>query len=452
MKRVLLLVAALLMAAGGAYAELIGSHEGGEFDGSTVAVDTEIEVGMAPGDEYSVSGWITTESGEGWIFGVANCGEDGVYGSNSNGLYMAGGGFDYDMWWVGATGTGDQGLNDGEQHHVAYTLDADGNVVLYVDGAEVGDGSGFGWPEHEPEGVYTTVTLGFSGEADGSPGDDPCDVGVGDDGWPGAFTGLIEDVQVYDHALDAGEVSDLFDAGPGGAGAAGGCGAALTDTGEDTEGYDICLTGTIAAGEEVTVVMFSPDGEVDPDWWELGTRTDQGWVGDYTYIGDSPTFELTQAMLDGSLEFINGEPEVFVHYNGDDLCECEGGEPAPSGGPTATISGNHRPLVGQDVTLEVILDGVDDPDPTYSWSKDGGGEIGTGDTLELLTVTEDDTGDYSVVVTYDDGGGDAAYAELEATTYVWVTAAGLPLAGGLGLGLLAGACALAGAVSIRRKK
>jgi len=27
-----------------------------------------------------------------------------------------------------------------------------------------------------------------------------------------------------------------------------------------------------------------------------------------------------------------------------------------------------------------------------------------------------------------------------------------PLAGGLGLGLLAGACALAGAVSIRRKK
>jgi len=38
------------------------------------------------------------------------------------------------------------------------------------------------------------------------------------------------------------------------------------------------------------------------------------------------------------------------------------------------------------------------------------------------------------------------------TKYVWVTEAGLPLAGGLGLGLIAGACALAGVVSIRRKK
>ena len=449
MKRVLLLVAALLMAAGGAYAELIGSHEGGEFDGSTVAVDTEIEVGMAPGDEYSVSGWITTESGEGWIFGVANCGEDGVYGSNSNGLYMAGGGFDYDMWWVGATGTGDQGLNDGEQHHVAYTLDADGNVVLYVDGAEVGDGSGFGWPEHEPEGVYTTVTLGFSGEADGSPGDDPCDVGVGDDGWPGAFTGLIEDVQVYDHALDAGEVSDLFDAGPGGAGAAGGCGAALTDTGEDTEGYDICLTGTIAAGEEVTVVMFSPDGEVDPDWWELGTRTDQGWVGDYTFIGDSPTFELTQAMLDGSLEFINGEPEVFVHYNGDDLCVCEGWEPPPEG---VYVAGSHRLEEGDDLALSAVPTEIDPIG--YQWTKDGEDLEGETDAdLTVLDVTTDDSGVYTVVATTANGG-DAPLAEFESDDFlVMVFPLGeMPLAGGLGLGLLAGACALAGAVAIRRKK
>ena len=281
-----------------------------------------------------------------------------------------------------------------------------------------------------------------------------CGTGI-EDGWAaGVEMAAAAETADVATALADGYFGDVGGAScAGGAPGGGGCGAALTDTGEDTEGYDICLTGTIAPGEEVTVTMFDDEGAVvDPEWWELGTRTDQGWVGDYTYIGDSPTFELTQAMLDGSLEFINGEPEVFVHYNGDDLCECEGGEPAPSGGPTATISGNHRPLVGQDVTLEVILDGVDDPDPTYSWSKDGGGEIGTGDTLELLTVTEDDTGDYSVVVTYDDGGGDAAYAELEATTYVWVTAAGLPLAGGLGLGLLAGACALAGAVSIRRKK
>jgi len=332
MKRFLLLVAALFMAAGGAYADLIGQHEGGEFDGSTVAVDTEIEVGMTPGDPYSISGWITTESGEGWIFGVANCGEDGVYGNNSNGIYMDGGGYTYDMWWVGNTGTGDQGLNDGTQHHVAYTLDDAGNVTLYADGAEVGDGSGFDWPEHEPGGVYTTVTMGFSGEADGSPGDDACDVGVGDDGWPGAFTGTIEDVRVYDHALDAGEVADLFDAGPG--------------------------------------------------------------------------------------------PGAPVY--------------------SASITGPHNVDVGASVVLEVVTEGFDEGTETYLWNDDS-----TAATLDLGVVDGGDTGVYTCEV-----GGDVegeAVDPIEASFTLWVGVA-TPLAGGLGLGLLAGACALAGAVSIRRKK
>jgi hypothetical protein len=238
----------------------------------------------------------------------------------------------------------------------------------------------------------------------------------------------------------------------GGAPAGGGCGAALEGTGEDTEGYDICLTGTIAAGEEVTVTMFDDTGAVvDPEWWELGTRTEQGWVGDYTYIGDSPTFTLDQAMLDGSLEFINGDPEVFVHYNGDDLCECAGVEPPEPEGPCVNISGDHTPLVGADLLLEGSVDCAEEY--TSQWSKDGEVLEGeTGDELFLPAVQLDDSGTYTLVVTYDGGGGDAAYAEAERSFYVWVTEAGLPLAGGLGLGLLAGACALAGAVSIRRKK
>jgi hypothetical protein len=124
-------------------------------------------------------------------------------------------------------------------------------------------------------------------------------------------------------------------------------------------------------------------------------------------------------------------------------------EPPP---PPISITGSgHRLLVGQDIDLAVD---AGDIEPTaYQWSKNGaelGGE--TGAALSILSVTTDDTGDYSCLVTYEEEGGDAAYAEAEPHYYVWVTESALPLAGGLGLGLLAGACALAGAVSIRRKK
>ncbi len=277
-----------------------------------------------------------------------------------------------------------------------------------------------------------------------------CGTGI-EDGWAaGVEMAAAAETADVATALADGYFGDVGGAScAGGAPGGGGCGAALTDTGEDTEGYDICLTGTIAAGEEVTVVMFSPDGEVDPDWWELGTRTDQGWVGDYTFIGDSPTFELTQAMLDGSLEFINGEPEVFVHYNGDDLCVCEGWEPPPEG---VYVAGSHRLEEGDDLALSAV--------PTeivpigYQWTKDGEDLEGeTGDTLTILDVTLDDSGVYRVVATTANGG-DAPLAEFESDDFlVMVFPLGeMPLAGGLGLGLLAGACALAGAVSIRRKK
>lgn len=448
MKRVLLLVAALLMAASGAYAELIGSHEGGEFDGSTVAVDTEIEVGMVPGDEYSISGWITTTSGEGWIFGVANCGEDGVYGGNSNGLYMDGGGYTYDMWWVGATGTGDQGLNDGEIHHVAYTLDADGNVLLYVDGAEVGDGSGFDWPEHEPAGVYTTVTLGFSGEADGEPGDDACDVGVGDDSWPGAFTGTIESVLVYDHALTAGEVSDLFDAGPGEP-APDVCYCVYPDGADvgDTVTVILCANGEPVdlSGDAFAEIIFV--SVYDP-WTEVGVNTDDN---PEVFETGNAVFEITAEMIPGdgwgwvwmdSGPFYEWMPFDNVDFQAGGTCD-----------PCCvqigvSVAGSHRLTVGDDLSLTSALTGV--VADSYQWTKDGEDLEGeTGSELVIVDAQLEDSGVYTVVV--DDGAG--GLAEFESDDFlVVVMSAEAPLAGGLGLGLLAGACALAGVVAIRRKK
>jgi hypothetical protein len=128
---------------------------------------------------------------------------------------------------------------------------------------------------------------------------------------------------------------------------------------------------------------------------------------------------------------------------------CEGVEPPPP--PPVRIEGpGHKLLVGAELVL-VMNPG--DIDPTgWEWWRNGEDLGETSDTFSIGSVTTDDTGSYSCVITYDDGGGDAAYAEVEPSYYVWVTEAGLPLAGGLGLGLIAGACALAGVVAIRRKK
>jgi hypothetical protein len=462
----------------------VGTHPGGEFDGSLVAVDTEIEIAPVPGQAYSVSGWITTSSGVGWIFGLANCGEDGVYGPNANGIFMDGGGYTYDMWWVGATGTGDQGLTDGEQHHVAYTLAGDGTLLLYADGAEVGDGS-FSWPEH-PDEIYTTITLGFSGECAGGPDDCTCESGIAYPDWPGAFIGTMEDVQVYDHALDAGEVADLFAAGPGAAGP-GDCDCdweAAMAAHPDPYGWivdeipplmdwdsindPLPWIGTADVGQTITLVHggfgdlihmvdASCQGVPDNEPWEFWGMWDQ----------EAGTVEIPTDLFNGTADALEdrhfglwgimsdwetpGANQVFLICPGVDA-------PPPIG-----VSGPHKAEEGDDVEFvaDLALAG------TVQWFKDGEALEGETTTeLTILDVTTDDSGTYSATLDTGDGGGDAAYVVFDSGGHVLLVfplgemplAGGLGLgllvglAGGLGLGLLVGACALAGAITIRRKK
>ncbi len=71
----------------------------------------------------------------------------------------------------------------------------------------------------------------------------------------------------------------------------------------------------------------------------------------------------------------------------------------------------------------------------------------TGSSLIINNITGADEGSYRVTVTV--GGGSATSAPF----FVDVIPAGaLPLAGGLGIAVLAGACAMAGGVVIRRKR
>jgi len=111
---------------------------------------------------------------------------------------------------------------------------------------------------------------------------------------------------------------------------------------------------------------------------------------------------------------------------------------------SARITGPHNADPGDSVVLTAVAEGFDEGTETYLWN-----DASTAATLDLGVVDAGDTGVYTCTVG-GDAGGEAA-DPVEASFTLWVGVA-TPLAGGLGLGLLVGACALAGAVSIRRKK
>ncbi len=102
--------------------------------------------------------------------------------------------------------------------------------------------------------------------------------------------------------------------------------------------------------------------------------------------------------------------------------------------------------VGTNYTLSVAVTRGNEP-ITYQWRKDGADIAGaTTPSYELVNLTEADTGGYTCVIT------DAITSVTTRSIFIRVWPAPLPVSGALGLGLLAGAFALAGATVIRSKK
>ena len=136
-----------------------------------------------------------------------------------------------------------------------------------------------------------------------------------------------------------------------------------------------------------------------------------------------------------------------------DIFEAGFAPPPPTYGVAIVSSEGSGVTVGSDVTFGIELTDIETAD-AVQWSYEGEDLQGeTGESLVLLDVQLEDSGTYGVTVTFTPvGGGDAAYDEVSDDILLWVLSAEAPLAGGLGLGLLAGACALAGVVAIRRKK
>jgi hypothetical protein len=123
-----------------------------------------------------------------------------------------------------------------------------------------------------------------------------------------------------------------------------------------------------------------------------------------------------------------------------------GEPPSPA---TVGIEGPRRLEEGDDLTLAAVVGSMDEI-TNFQWSKDGEDLVGeTGSTYEVSGVTEEDEGVYTVTVT-----GLVEGEEVEAVDehYVVVWPVGkVPLVGGSALGFMAGACSLAGAVSLRRR-
>lgn len=117
--------------------------------------------------------------------------------------------------------------------------------------------------------------------------------------------------------------------------------------------------------------------------------------------------------------------------------------------PIITLTGlESKYNFGSDVSVTAVFNGTA---ISYVWKKEGEVLVDeTGATLEILNAQAGDAGNYSVTVTFDDG--EKAITDLTKTFVLDVGYYPVPVAGMLGLSLLAGACAVAGAAGIRRRK
>lgn len=154
---------------------------------------------------FTLAGWFTHGASGGSnqaAFLMAKSGPDGNHGfeldtrfNGSMNCYSNGG--------IDGGGAGYSGpVNDGQFHHAACTYDGT-TIRLYVDGVEVAQDA-------------------YSGTVDYQAGQ-PLVIGSRTSGPKEGFPGLLDEVQLYERALTATEIKEIFDAGGVGEGNCAGC-------------------------------------------------------------------------------------------------------------------------------------------------------------------------------------------------------------------------------------
>jgi len=181
-----------------------------EFDGVDDYVEIAADASLSPGDgSWSVSAWAKPPN-ENQFSGLVFNSEDSVPHYTQWGILFANDAWDdvgKRMWGftqesddsnIWRASCSDNDVIDGNWH--LFTMVADeivGDVVLYVDGSEIAyttDNSG-AWPDIDTSAYRTII------------GAEESDVVF--------FNGTIDEVRVYNRALSAEEVMDLYQAGAG---------------------------------------------------------------------------------------------------------------------------------------------------------------------------------------------------------------------------------------------
>ena len=172
------------------------------LDGSIDYVDLSAHKANFEGlSQGTVAVWVKTTDGNGQLFSLSDTADNDSHAA----LWIKGSGrLSFEVWENNSKILGVDSvtaINDGQWHHVAVTVDASGNT-LYIDGVQASV-------------TYSQGNSSATAFYDDVTGIDVMQIGRNSNSGGGRlyYTGLIDDVRVYNRALTSGDMSELYATG-----------------------------------------------------------------------------------------------------------------------------------------------------------------------------------------------------------------------------------------------
>ncbi len=344
------------------------------------------------GGDFSIAAWVSTTSPDPETFVVAKHqsleGAGYILGINTSGGYLGGPG---KAWFYNNfdSAISTTTVTDGLWHHLVGVHHADGPKEIHVDGAPAEDST----PSDAVRPNTAPLLIG----------------GLSYGGVPtGCYTGLIDDVQVYDHALTPDEVQFLFDnpgnpipsvpwvsparvenSGPWRL-------AVLGGTFEPQSGATLTLTPSAGGSQIVGTDVSLDDGRLTATF----DLTDAP-VGDYDLVVTNP--DTSSATAPRALSVMEAQPPLITRMN-----PALGGN---TGTVTVAITGEHlNPFAEvklsrsgwQDILAQTISGFGDGTELTVRFDLQG---AAPGEWDVVATNPNEDSGGATDTFTVERGGG-----------------------------------------------
>jgi hypothetical protein len=259
-----------------------------DFDGTNDYVSTQIDADRLVMPSTTWAGWINTIGVSGWkmIFDMEDSGWDRFLAIESGGLGLSMG-HTSNRWQTGVSVTA------GVWQHVVAVYD-NGAMRFYYNGTEYTTGLTEG--NHSSAGTFT--------------------IGANQNGGGNFYTGIIDEVAVWNEALTAAEITTLYNSGIG-LDAASNSGA-YTSSG-NLVGYYKMDDGTgnttiDASGNTNTATLTNMDSSTD---WVTGYPVSQNYALDFDGVDDYVATANNVSALDISAD-ISIENWVYISQNASD--------------------------------------------------------------------------------------------------------------------------------------